>query len=348
MTLENSRIVQFSDSQKHQLCIKLVNKLLKKQIDYMNIQMESYNQVFSIDESTPSWQTRLVICLLRLLKIKQKKASVPAVKKRLQKLKIQPASYEPKGLGSGIEVMLKHINEWPVYYTTPYSNSSIDSYVIFLHGGGYIDEIVPGHWKIIGEMNRKGKIGCIVPIYPLAPEATADKVVPAMGELLLKVFEEVGTKKVSIVGNSAGAALALASTQWLRDHDFRLPDKLVLISAGLDASYITQEQQEIAKIDPLLDIEGALYGAKLYAGDLDLNHPFVSPLNGDLHKLPPMLIFAGTLDFLYPNSIELKRKAESVGVKVDLYLKKGQPHNYPGLPTPEGKEALKVIINTIC
>jgi acetyl esterase/lipase len=60
-----------------------------------------------------------------------------------------------------------------------------------------------------------------------------------------------------------------------------------------------------------------------------------------------MLVFAGTLDFLYPNSIELKRKAEAVGVKVDLHIKNGQPHNYPALPTPEGKEALQLILNAI-
>lgn len=313
----------------------------------MNIQKESYNPLFLIDKSIPSWQTRVIIWQLRVLQVKQKKASVPAVKKRLHKLKDQPASYKPKGLGSGIAIRMKTIQGWPVYYTTPDSYTSIDSYVVFIHGGGYIDEIVRGHWKIIGEITRKGKVGCIVPIYPLAPAATADNVVPAMGELLLEVLKEIGIYKLSIVGNSAGAAMALASTQWLRDQGCRLPDQLVLISAGLDASAITEEQREIAENDPLLDIKGALYGAKLYAGTLDLTHPFVSPLRGDFYQLPPMLVLAGTLDFLYPNSIELKRRAEAVGVKVDLHIKKGQPHNYPALPTPEGKEALQLILNAI-
>ncbi|MGS4343992.1 alpha/beta hydrolase fold domain-containing protein [Myroides odoratus] len=313
----------------------------------MNVQKESYNPLFLMDTSKPSWQTRVIIWLVSVLQVKQKKASISAVKKRLQKIKDQPASYKPKGLGSGVVVRLKIINGWPVYYTTPDSNTSVDSYVVFIHGGGYIDEIVRGHWKIIGEMTRKAKVGCIVPIYPLAPEATADQVVPAMGELIGEIFKEIGIYKLSIVGNSAGAAMALASTQWLRDQGARLPNQLVLISAGLDASTITQEQREIAKNDPLLDMEGALYGAKLYAGALDLTHPFVSPLRGEFHQLPPMLVFAGTLDFLYPNSIELKRKAEAVGVKVDLHIKNGQPHNYPAFPTPEGKQALQLILNAI-
>jgi len=312
------------------------------------MQREINNGKLWVDEAAPSWQSRLLISLLRVFRIKQRKASVSAVKKRLHKLELQPASYEPKGLGSGMEVILKHINGWPVYYTAPSSGSGNNNYVVFLHGGGYIDEIVPGHWKIIGEMTRKGKVQCIVPIYPLAPKATADSVVPMMGELMLKVFEEVGPVKVSIVGNSAGAALALATSQWLRDRNSRQPNKLILISAGLNASFISPEQRIIAEKDPFLDIDGALYGASLYAGNLDLSHPFISPLNGDFHRLPPMLVFSGTLDFLCPNSIELKKKAELAGVAVDLYLKKGQPHNYPGLPTPEGREALRIIIDAIC
>lgn len=311
------------------------------------MQKETNGEKLWIDETAPSWQSRLLIGLLRMLKIKQRKASVSAVKKRLRKLEIQAASYKPKGLGSGIELSLKHIRGWPVYYTAASTGASNDNYVVFLHGGGYIDEIVAGHWKIIGQMTRKAKVRCIVPIYPLAPHATAESVVPMMGELMLKIFNEVGPGKVSIVGNSAGAALALATSQWLRNRNYRQANKLVLISAGLQASNISPEQRIIAEQDPFLDIDGALYGASLYAGNLDLSHPYVSPLNGDFHDLPPMLAFAGTLDFLYPNSIELKKKAEQAGGTVELYLKRGQPHNYPGLPSPEGRQALNIIIDAI-
>jgi acetyl esterase/lipase len=38
--------------------------------------------------------------------------------------------------------------------------------------------------------------------------------VPATGELLRKLLENAGPAKVTVVGNSAGAALGLAAAQW--------------------------------------------------------------------------------------------------------------------------------------
>lgn len=308
---------------------------------------ETNDRAIWIDTAKPSWQSQFLILLMKLFRIKQRKASVTAVKKRLEQLKLNPSPYEPTGLGSGVDIKLKNSKGWPIYYTAPSSSPGSGNYVIFIHGGGYIDEIVKGHWQIIGELTRSSNIRCITPIYPLAPKATAAEVVPLMAEIIREVLENAGSAKVSIVGNSAGAGLALAATQLLRDRGCKQPEKLILISPGLNASRILPEQHVIAKEDPLLDIEGALEGARLYAGDLDLAHPFISPLNGCFHNLPPMLVFSGTLDFLYPDSIDLAKKAKESGVSVELHLKKAQPHNYPAMPTPEGREALDIIIKAV-
>src|SRR5690606_8412385 len=300
-----------------------------------------------IGEAEPSWQSQFIVLLMRFFRIKQRKASVKAVKKRLERLKSNPVSYTPTGLGRGINIKLKNSKGWPIYYTVPSSNPNNGNYIIFIHGGGYIDEIVKGHWQIIGELTRRSKNCCIVPIYRLAPKATAKEVVPLMAEIIGEVLENAGSAKVCIVGNSAGAGLALAAAQFLRDNGCKQPEKLILISPALNASQIRPEQYSIEKEDPLLDIEGALEGARLYAGDLNLSHPFISPLNGSFRGLPSMLIFSGTLDFLYPDSIDLAKKAKAAGVYAELYLKKAQPHNYPAMPTPEGREALDIIIKAV-
>jgi acetyl esterase/lipase len=39
---------------------------------------------------------------------------------------------------------------WPVYYTAPSANPDVGDYVVFLHGGGYINEIVRAHRRFIG------------------------------------------------------------------------------------------------------------------------------------------------------------------------------------------------------
>lgn len=273
--------------------------------------------------------------------------SAAAVQEHVRRLALRPASYEPTGLGRGVEVTRKDVAGWPVYHTAPSDNPDIGNTVVFLHGGGFINEIVRAHWRFVATLNRDARVRCVVPIYPLAPGATAKDLVPATGELLRRVVEDAGRAKVTVVGNSAGAALGLAAAQWLRDGGYRQPDGLVLISPGADFTISRPEQIAIAARDPINDIPGAREAGRLYAGDLDVAHPYVSPLNGDFHGLAPMIIFSGTLDLFYPDCIDLAAKARAAGVPVELHLRQGQPHNYAAMPTPEGREARAVIVRTL-
>jgi len=296
-------------------------------------------------DPAPSLQSRCFNALLGLLPFKKQLASAEAVQAHVRKLALQPASHEPTGLGRGVEVTLTKMGGWPVYYTAPSSGHEGCNYVMFLHGGGYINEIVPAHWRFVGQMTRKARVCCVVPIYPLAPGATAKDVVPATAELLRMLLEDAGPAKVTVVGNSAGAGLALAACQWLRDRGHRQPSRLVLISPAADASISRPEQVAIAARDPIQDIPGIIEAGRLYAGELDVGHPFVSPLNGGFRSLAPMLIFSGTRDLLYPDSVDLAARA--VGVPVELHLLRDQPHNYALMPTPEGRQARSLILRAV-
>ena len=217
----------------------------------------------------------------------------------------------------------------------------------FASGGPAWPAPLRAHWRFVADLTRTARVRCVVPIYPLAPRATAKDVVPAVGELVRKLMEDAGSAKVTLIGNSAGAGMALAACLWMRDSGHRQPDGLVLISPGLDFSISRPEQQEIAALDPINDIPGTLELGRLYAGDLGIAHPYVSPLNGDMRGLAPMTVFAGTHDLLYPDSVELAAKAREAGVPVELHLRKGQPHNYAAMPTPEGREARAIIVRAV-
>ena len=299
------------------------------------------------NDAGPSWQSQCITGLLRFLSIKKRTASVAAVQAHVDRTALRPASHVPTGLGRGVEVAMAHVAGWSVYYTAPSSGRSTGNWVLFLHGGGYVKEIVRAHWRFIGLLTRDAGVRCVVPIYPLAPRGTAKDVVPAVAELLRKLLDDAGAARVTVVGNSAGAGLGLAAAQWLRDAGHRQPNLLVLISPGLDGSIDRPEQLAIAARDPLLDIAGTREGARLYAGDLEVTHPYVSPLKGDVGGLAPMLVFSGTLDLLHPDSVELAAKARSAGVPVELHLRRGQPHNYAGMPTPEGQEAREIILRAV-
>ncbi|MFT4117390.1 alpha/beta fold hydrolase [Bradyrhizobium sp.] len=299
------------------------------------------------EDPRPSLQSLCFNAVLGLLPFKTQLASAEAVQEHVRRLALRPASHQPTRLGRGVDVTLTKMGGWPVYYTAPSSGHEGRNYVMFLHGGGYINEIVPAHWRFVGRMTRDARVSCVVPIYPLAPAATAKDVVPATAELLRMLLEDAGRAKVTVVGNSAGAGLALAACQWLRDRGHRQPNRLVLISPAADASVGRPEQIEIAGRDPIQDIPGIVEAARLYAGELDVGHPFVSPLNGAFRSLAPMTIFAGTRDLLYPDSVDLAERARAAGVPVELHLRRGQPHNYALMPTPEGRQARAVILRAI-
>lgn len=294
-----------------------------------------------------SLKSRVIVWLLRLFNKKKSLASAAVVQEHVRQLAIHPASYEPVGLGPGVSVNLEIESGWPVYHITPLTNPKTSNCVVFLHGGGYINEIVKAHWAFIGQLTREANVHCIVPIYPVAPKGTADVVVPTIGKFLQQLLNDPAIQKITLMGNSAGAGMSLAAAQWLRDARSPQPDQLVLISPGIDASLNKPGHLAAASVDPLLDIPGIKEGARLYAGELDTAHPYISPLNGEMHGLAPMLIFAGKLDLLYPDSMILAAKARNAGVPVQLHLRKGQPHNYAAMSTPEGKQAQDIIIKAV-
>ncbi|MEK9282388.1 MULTISPECIES: alpha/beta hydrolase fold domain-containing protein [unclassified Bradyrhizobium] len=299
------------------------------------------------NDARPSLQSRCFNVLLRCLPFKKQLASAEAVQAHVRKLTLQPASHQPTGLGRGVDVTLTKMGGWPVYYTAPSAGHEGGNHVMFLHGGGFINEIVPAHWRFVGEMTRKARISCVVPIYPLAPGVTAKEVVPATAELLRMLLEDAGSAKVTVVGNSAGAGLALAACQWLRDRGHRQPSGLVLISPAADASISRPEQVALAARDPIQDIPGIIEAARLYAGELDVGHPFVSPLNGAFRSLAPLIIFSGTRDLFYPDSVDLAARARAAGVAVELHLLRDQPHNFVLMPTPEGRQARNIILRAV-
>jgi acetyl esterase/lipase len=57
--------------------------------------------------------------------------------------------------------------------------------------------------------------------------------------------------------------------------------------------------------------------------------PRLSPINGDLHGLPPVHLNVGTRDLLLPDVRRLKYGLEDVGVPVTYIEQEGGVHTYP-------------------
>ena len=84
------------------------------------------------------------------------------------------------------------------------------------------------------------------------------------------------------------------------------------------------------------------------AGDLDTKDYRVSPLYGDLKKLPQTTIFVGTHEIFYQDIVNFYNKLKDNGIDVELNVGDEMSHVYPLYPLgPESKEAFKHIVEII-
>lgn len=111
-----------------------------------------------------------------------------------------------------------------------------------------------------------------------------------------------------------------------------VPSHMVLSSPGLDATLSNPAIQ--FDDDPLFSgLEPTLRkNAQLWAGDLDLTDPLVSPLFGSLAGLPPTAVYAGSLEIVAPDVLVLQDKALATpGADFTFILRKGEIHDWAAI-----------------
>ncbi|MFJ5551828.1 alpha/beta hydrolase fold domain-containing protein [Streptomyces sp. NPDC093225] len=273
--------------------------------------------------------------------------SAAAVRAEVAASARRPASHlPPRSLAKATELSRTFVGAWPVYDVAPREGDP-SARVLYVHGGGFIHELVRAHWSLVRTLVTGARAHCVVPAYTLAPRGTADRTVPVAADLLSGLIQSGGPEGTVLIGDSAGAGLALAAAQRLRDRTGAQPSRIVLISPWLDVSMSHPEQPAIEARDPVLARAGLLEAGRLYAGTLEMGDPRVSPLHGSFAGLAPMTVFTGTRDVLAPDARELAARARAEGVAVDLHEAEGQASGYPLLPVPEGRTARELLVELV-
>jgi triacylglycerol lipase len=232
----------------------------------------------------------------------------------------------------GLNVQRTEYAGMPVY--TIESADPSGKYVVGIHGGGFILGPTILHWFDYAQMARDTGATVVVPVYPLAPQGTAGTVIPTVADLISSEIDQHGTQNVSVYGDSAGAQIALTSVQELVRRGDPVPSHMVLISPPVDLTY---SNPAISLIDdPVLSVPEAQAHAELWAGDLPLTDPLVSPLYGSLAGLPPTAVYSGSLEILAPDTLLLQDKALATpGADFTFVLRNGEVHDWAmgGIPT---------------
>lgn len=216
--------------------------------------------------------------------------------------------------------------------------------VIYLHGGAYVNEIVPPHIVFCDKIAKKTNATVFAPIYPLAPNHTYEETYRIV-ENLYKFALEID-KPITIMGDSAGGGLSAAFCEYLASIGFEQPEHLILISPWVDVS-MSGDYDDYMECDPALGVEVREFGES-WAGDLDIKDYRISPLFGDVSQFSQTTLFVGTHEIIYPDIIEFYDKLKSSDVDAKLIVGEGMTHVYPIYPlVPESREAFNQIVEII-
>ncbi|GAB2454819.1 acetyl esterase/lipase [Conyzicola lurida] len=284
----------------------------------------------------------LVPIFLRVAGANRTFVSAAGAHRKVRERELRPSTYGPPSRlrpDVRVDVVLGH--DWPVYTVSPRRGTPTGS-VVYVHGGGWVNQIVLQHWQLAAQIAAESNTTVILPIYPLVPFGTATDAAAGVSTIVRESIERYGS--ASIAGDSAGGQIALSVAQVLRDeHGVVLP-RTVLISPALDLTWSNPRIPAVQPTDPWLGVPGGRVLAEKWRGDLDLLDPLVSPLAGDLAGLGPITLFSGTRDVLNPDAHLLVERARVAGVELDFQEGVGDVHVYPLLPIRSGRDARAVIV----
>ena len=235
--------------------------------------------------------------------------------------------------------------------------------IFFLHGGAYIGGLTSLYRKISPSLVKAGgECEIIFPDYRLAPEHTF----PSQLEDAQKVWQDVTErqgyepKNILIMGDSAGANLALSLMLKLRDEGNPLPCGGVCISVWGDMTLSGESYLKNYSKDPMFGAKGRkpspearheLMNSSIFSfvGDADRLHPYVSPIFGDFNGFPPMFFTVGSHEMLLDDTLTIVKKLKEKNVPVTCEIGKGLFHIYPLCAKffPEAMESYKKILDFV-
>lgn len=205
-----------------------------------------------------------------------------------------------------------------------------ERHVVYFHGGGMMCGNPEGVRGTAALLARATRAAVLVPDYRLAPEhpypAALDDAVAACQWLLRE--SGLGPGKLALLGDSAGAGLAIACAIRLRDEDHGLPAALVAWSPWVDMTVSGSTIESNAAADPIASGQSLTMSATAYLQGQDPTEPSVSPLFADLTGLPPLMIECGSEEVLLDDARRLAAKARADGVDVTFEVADGLPHVY--------------------
>ena len=253
----------------------------------------------------------------------------------------------PVALRRVAEITSEQIAGRTVYTARP-RRGGTGWHIMYLHGGGYVSELFGVHWDIALQLLRHTGATVTMPVYPLAPEHDHRVGNAHVEAVYAELIRRYPPERTILAGDSAGGGMALVQAMRYRDHGLPAPARLLLFAPATSVVPTNPEVDEVEPRDVILARPGGSLAGLWWAGEDEPTHPDVSPLYGDPAGLPPVDMYVGTADILWPDAKIMARRIAEAGGQVRLVEYPDAIHVFVGATfTPEAQDVYRRVAATL-
>lgn len=222
--------------------------------------------------------------------------------------------------------------------------------ILYFHGGGFVCCGLNTHRPIVASIAKRTGMAVMSVGYRQLPKTNIEGSVQDCVTAYRWLLERgVAPEKIVFAGDSAGGYLAFQTALVARTEGLPAPAGVVGLSPWLDLDCTTKMAHSNARRDVLFTPD-VLAEIGMMGGAVDgVLNPALSPINGDLATLPPVLLVAAETEVLRVDSEVMAAKLADTGVPCDLQIWSGQVHAFPSVFPwlPESRKALAEVARFI-
>ncbi|MCU0240274.1 MAG: alpha/beta hydrolase [Pyrinomonadaceae bacterium] len=277
-----------------------------------------------------SLQNSLVKIYAKLVKYKQKAELLDAVQQQKENF-----LYPPIKVAKKCKIDLLEINGAKAVWLDKHNENN--GVMIYLHGGSYIAGAFNVQWEYISDMCKRTNFAALLINYKLAPQYPF----PNGLNDVITILESLNlSDNWFLLGDSAGGGLAVATCYKLIESDKKLPKKLILMAGWFDITMKNPDAKLNADEDIMLSYQRLKTSAEHYVGKENPENYLISPINGNVSKLPPTLMQIGTSDIFLADNRKFYQKCLDANVKIIYEEYKDCFHDFMMVKfLPEAKKA---------
>ncbi|MFD1550957.1 esterase [Putridiphycobacter roseus] len=228
------------------------------------------------------------------------------------------------------------------------TNKSNGKLLLYIHGGAFISGPSQIHWAVIKKISKQTNFTIWMCDYPKAPENKIIEISANIDAVYQASLEKYQAHDITLIGDSVGGTLIACLLQRLILKQNAIPNKIILISPVMDASFSNPQIDKIDKTDPMLSKTGVLSAKKMCAMEVDLKNPIISPLYGNFEHFPKTVLYLAEHDITYPDQQLAVQKLKNANVPMKVIAGKNMPHIWPLLPLmKEATHTLHDLIDEI-